>query len=68
MKSVFGNRKLVISVFVILILVSTALALGPLVFSLVMGRGVKTEPINLDRVKAASTELDGQWNVVKGSV
>ena len=67
MKSVFGNRKLVISVFVILILVSTALALGPLVFSLVMGRGVKTEPMNLDRVKAASTELDGQWNVVKGS-
>ena len=67
MKSVFGNRKLVISVFVILILASTALALGPLVFSLVMGRGVKTEPINLDRVKAASTELDGQWNVVKGS-
>ena len=37
MKSVFGNRKLVISVFVILILASTALALGPLVFSLVMG-------------------------------
>lgn len=67
MKSVFGNRKLVISVFVILILASTALALGPLVFSLVMGRGVKTEPINLDRVKAASTKLDGQWNVVKGS-
>lgn len=67
MKSIFGNRKLVISVFVILILVSTALALGPLVFSLVMGRGVKTEPINLDRVKAASTELDGEWHVVKGS-
>ena len=67
MKSVFGNRKLVISVFVILILVSTALALGPLVFSLVMGRGVKTEPINLDRIKAASTELDGEWHVVKGS-
>lgn len=67
MKSVFGNRKLVISVFVILILASTALALGPLVFSLVMGRGVKTEPINLDRVKAASTELDGEWHVVKGS-
>ena len=67
MKSVFGNRKLVISIFVILILASTALALGPLVFSLVMGRGVKTEPINLDRIKAASTELDGEWHVVKGS-
>ncbi|AJI78938.1 YceI family protein [Corynebacterium singulare] len=67
MKSLLGNRKLVITVFVILILASTALALGPMVFSLVMGRGVKTEPINLDRVKAATTELDGQWNVVKGS-
>lgn len=67
MKSVLSNRKLVISVFVILILASTALALGPLVFSLVMGRGVKTEAINVDRVKEATTELDGEWQVVKGS-
>ena len=38
-----------------------------MVFSLVMGRGVKTEAINVDRVKEATTELDGEWQVVKGS-
>ena len=67
MKSLLGNRKLVITIFVVLILASSALAFGPLVFSLVMGRGVKTEPVNAERTQAATTDLEGEWNVVKGS-
>lgn len=67
MKSVLGNRKLVVSIFVILILGSSALALGPLAFSVIMGRGVKTEPINADKVHAATTDVDGEWYVVQGS-
>ena len=57
MKSLLGNRKLVITIFVVLIFASSALAFGPLVFSLVMGRGVKTEPVNAERTQAATTEL-----------
>lgn len=67
MKSVLGNRKLIVSIFVILIVASTALALGPLAFSLIMGRGVKTEPINVDKVQAATTDVDGEWQVAQGS-
>lgn len=67
MKSLFGNRKLIVSIFVILIMASTALALGPLVFSLIMGRGVHTEPINADKVQAATTDVDGDWHVTQGS-
>ena len=67
MKSLLGNRKLIVSIFVILIVASTALALGPLVFSLIMGRGVKTEPINADKVQAATTNVDGEWHVAQGT-
>lgn len=67
MKSVLGNRKLIVSIFVVLILASSALALGPLAFSVIMGRGVKTEPINADKVHAATTDIDGDWHVVPGS-
>ena len=67
MKSVLGNRKLVVSIFVILILASSALALGPLAFSVIMGRGVKTEPINADKVHPATTDVDGEWHVAQGS-
>lgn len=66
MNKVLGNRKLVISVFVVLILLASAVALGPLFYSLLMGKGVKTEPIDASRLQAASTDLDGDWTVVKG--
>ena len=39
MKSVLGNRKLIVSIFVVRILASSALALGPLAFSVIMGAG-----------------------------
>ncbi|MDO5031607.1 YceI family protein [Corynebacterium sp.] len=67
MKKLLGNRKLVISIFVVLIVACSMVALGPLAYSLYMGRGVKTEPINAEHTKPATTELDGSWRVVKGS-
>ena len=66
MKKLFYNRKLVITIFVVLIVLLTAVAIGPMVYSLLKGAGVKTEPISADGAKAASTELDGTWEVAKG--
>ena len=66
MKKLFYNRKLVITIFVVLIVLLTAVAIGPMVYSLLKGTGVKTEAISADGAKAASTELDGSWQVAKG--
>lgn len=66
MKKLFYNRKLVITIFVVLIVLLTAVAIGPMVYSLLKGAGVKTEPVSADGAKAASTELDGTWEVAKG--
>ena len=66
MKNLFYNRKLVVSIFVVLILVLTAVAIGPIVYSLFKSGGVKTEPVTADGAKAASTPLDGSWSVAKG--
>ena len=66
MKKFFYNRKLVITIFVVLIVLLTAVAIGPMVYSLLKGAGVKTEPVSADGAKAASTELDGTWEVAKG--
>ena len=66
MKKLFYNRKLVVSIFVVLILVLTAVAIGPIVYSLFKSGGVKTEPVTADGAKAASTPLDGSWSVAKG--
>ena len=68
MKKLFYNRKLVITIFVVLIVLLTAVAIGPMVYSLLKGAGVKTEPVSGDGAKAASTELDGTWEVAKGRV
>ena len=67
MKSLLGNRKLIVSIFVILIVASTALALGPLAFSLIMGRGVHTEPINAEKGPAAPTAVDGERHVAQAA-
>lgn len=66
MKSLFYNRKLVVSIFVILIVAATALALGPMVYSMFAGSGVKTEPVNAEGADAASTDVNGNWNIVHG--
>lgn len=66
MKKLFYNRKLVVSIFVVLILVLTAVAIGPIVYSLFHNGGVKTGPVTAEGAKPASTPLDGSWSVTKG--
>lgn len=68
MKELFYNRKLVVSIFVVLILLTSAIAIGPVLYSLFMGAGVKTEGIDESKLEASSTDLDGQWNVVQGDI
>ncbi len=67
MKKLLGNRKLVISLFVVVIVALTLVAIVPLVFSLFVGRGVQTGPVNADRAREASVGVDGTWEVVQGS-
>lgn len=50
----------------VLILVFTAVAIGPIVYSLFHNGGVKTGPLTADGAKPASTPLDGSWSVAKG--
>ncbi|WP_293771394.1 YceI family protein [uncultured Corynebacterium sp.] len=67
MKKVLGNRKLVIGVFGVGIILLTLVALVPLALSLISGGGVTTEDVDSNHAKAAEGELDGQWDVVKGN-
>lgn len=65
-KSPMKRRKSIIVIFVVLIVILAMLSVIPLLYRLVTGPGVKTEPLNDSGAKAASTPLDGQWHVVKG--
>lgn len=67
LRKLFYNRTLMISLFAVLIVLSTLVALGPLMYSLIMGSGVRTEGLNADGARPATTELDGRWEVVQGS-
>lgn len=66
LKKLFMNRKLVITIFVVLIVTSGMVAVGPVVYSAVMGPGVRTEGLSADNARPASTELDGEWKVAQG--
>lgn len=65
-KSPMKRRKSIIAIFVVLIVILAMLSVIPLLYRLVTGPGVKTEPLNDSGAKAASTPLDGQWHVVEG--
>lgn len=65
-KSPMKRRKSIIVIFVVLIVILAMLSVIPLLYRLVTGPGVKTEPLNDSGAKAASTPLDGQWHVVEG--
>lgn len=67
LKKLFYNRKLMITVFVVLIIASSLVALGPMLYSAYMGRGVATKPVSDQGAEAASTELAGQWQVTTGN-
>lgn len=51
-----------VSVFIVLALIVAAI---PLVSLFLSGTGVKTEGIDEERVAAASTDIDGDWEVTK---
>lgn len=65
-KSPMKRRKSIIVIFVVLIVILAMLSVIPLLYRLVTGPGVKTEPLNDSGAKATSTPLDGQWHVVEG--
>lgn len=67
LKKIFYNRKLMISLFVVLIVIATLVAVGPVLYSAFMGKGVKTEGINADKISPATTEIDGNWQVIQGN-
>lgn len=57
------NQKLIVIGGVAVIVVLALLALVPLFISLVSHPGVKTDGIDVDGAKAASTDVDGEWVV-----
>lgn len=67
LKKIFYNRKIMVPIFLVIIIGLTLVAFFPMIYTLIMGSGVKTEPINAERTSPASTELDGTWEVVQGN-
>nr|WP_245802949.1 YceI family protein [Corynebacterium phocae] len=66
MKKKNKSRKLVVSLFAVAIVLLTLVAMVPLVISLVVGSGVKTDGVNADKAEPASVDLNGRWKVVQG--
>lgn len=58
------GRKTVMSVVVVLIVVLALVAVVPMVYSAIMGPGVRTEGLSAENAQPATTDLDGQWQVV----
>lgn len=61
-------RTLIIVVFVILIVGLAFVAVGPVLYKLIMGPGVKTDGIHADGASPASVDMNGTWNVVPGAI
>lgn len=57
------KRRILIIAVSIFIVVAVVVAMVPLLMNLFMGNGVKTEGIESEQVSAASTEIDGEWQV-----
>lgn len=62
----FRTPIIVVTVSLIVVLLLIAVA-GP-IYTLVMGSGVKTEPLNADGAEAATTDINGTWHVVPGVI
>lgn len=67
LKKIFYNRKIMVPIFIVIIVGLTLVALVPMFYSIFTGPGVTTEPINAEKTKPASTEVDGNWEVVAGN-
>lgn len=57
------NQKLIVIGGVVVIVLLALLALVPLFISLVSHPGIKTEGIDAEDAKPATTDVDGQWSV-----
>lgn len=59
-------NKVVIAIFVVLIMVLGLVAVVPILYSLVMGPGVRTEGLSAQNAQPASTDIDGEWGISRG--
>lgn len=50
----------------VLIVLLTLVAVVPVVWGLLTGPGVRTEPVDTSKTQPANTELDGEWTIVDG--
>lgn len=57
------KRTLLIVAVSAFVVIAVVVAMVPLFITLFMGGGVKTEGINAERVSAASTDINGEWQV-----
>lgn len=60
------NPKIVITIFVVLIVALALVAVVPVMWALLSGPGVKTEPLDASNASAAETDVDGRWVVDQG--
>ncbi len=63
MQKMTATTKVVLAVALVIILGLAAVAIGPVVYTLAMGGGVKTEGINEQQVQPAVTDVNGEWTV-----
>ncbi len=66
LQKLFFNRKLVVTIFVVLIVGLGLFSIAPIVYSAVMGEGVRTGGLSADNAQPASTDVNGEWQVVDG--
>lgn len=66
MKKSRVNPKIVITVAVVAIVLLVAVAVVPVLWAVIMGPGVKTEPLDASGADPASTDVDGTWEVWPG--
>lgn len=55
--------KVVVAIFVVLIVLLALVAVVPMLFALAMGPGVKTEGLDAQGAKPATTDVNGEWHV-----
>ncbi|MCF4006669.1 YceI family protein [Corynebacterium uropygiale] len=63
----FQRNNKVVALFVALIVILAVAGVAPMIVSAIMGPGTRTEMLNADGAKPASTDVTGHWTVGKGS-